>query len=171
MMMSEQRLALTLWPEWAWAIAHRGKDIENRTWRPPEYLIGKWLAIHAGKHIGGRPGDTALLEGLQDLLEMGEEAGAEIPVFSDLIPQIATSAVVAVVKVRGSIHGDAKGWYAGPETCNAHGSVVPNYGWQLDNVLVLPQPVPCKGAQGLWLPPPDVLAGVREQLARIEARS
>jgi hypothetical protein len=162
--MSDQRLALTLWPEWAWAIAHRGKDIENRTWEPPRHLIGRWLAIHAGKHIGGRPGDKALLEGLEDLLEMAEEAGAEIPVFSDLIPQIATSAVVAVVKVRGSIHGEAKGWYGGPQAYNGRNEVVNNYGWQFDNIMALPTPVPCKGAQGLWPLPDEVVQAVRKQL-------
>lgn len=147
--------ALTLWPEWAWAIAHMGKDVENRTWPPPQYIIGKRIAIHAGKYIGGRAGDPTLLDGLQDLLEMTEFAGKDLPVFSDLIPMIKTSAIVAVVKVVGRIDGEAKGWY------NGEGSV----GWKLSDIQTLPEPVACKGMQGLWTLPDDVLAQVRLQLA------
>ena len=38
--------ALTLRHPWVWAVAHLGKRIENRTWEPPEDLIGKHIAIH-----------------------------------------------------------------------------------------------------------------------------
>jgi activating signal cointegrator 1 len=31
------------------------------------------------------------------------------------------------------------------------------YAWQIENVIALPEPVPCKGAQGLWGPPAEVL--------------
>jgi hypothetical protein len=148
-------LAITLWPEWAWAIAHFGKDVENRSWPPPPFIIGKRIAIHAGKHIGGKPKDQ--LDGLQDLLEMTEFAGKELPVFSDLIPIIKTSAIVAVVKVVGCIRtGEAEGWYNGA------------LGWKLADVQTLPEPVECKGMQGLWTLPDDVLAKVRQQLARIK---
>lgn len=34
---------------WAEAIARFGKDVENRTRRPPAHLIGQRVAIHAGK--------------------------------------------------------------------------------------------------------------------------
>ena len=162
-MSQDPMLALTLWPEWAWAIAHFGKDIENRTWPPPARILGKRLAVHAGKHIGGKPGDNALLEGLTKLREMAECVADErgdrrraggLPMYSDLLPQITTSAIVAVVKVTGDIRGTEAGWYNG----------LPNYGWKLTDLITLPKPVPCKGAQGLWELPPDVLAKVREQL-------
>jgi hypothetical protein len=29
--------------------------------------------------------------------------------------------------------------------------------WHLSDVIPLPEPVPCKGAQGLWGPPAEVL--------------
>lgn len=162
-MSGPRRRALTLWPEWAWAICDPvcRKDRENRLWEPPANLIGDWLAIHAGKHIGGRPGDVALQEGLLDLRQMAENVADdrgeswEIPVCSDLIPQIATSAVVAVVKVPWFEYGEEAGWYNGK----------PSYGWVLANLQILPEPVKCKGAQGLWWLPDDVLAQVRAQLA------
>ena len=46
------------------------------------------------------------------------------------------------------------GWYSG------EGSI----GWKLDNIITLPEPVKCKGSQGVWTLPPDVLAQVRAQL-------
>lgn len=46
--------ALTIWPEWAWAIRWLGKDVENRTWHPPKSIIGKRIALHAGKGVGRR---------------------------------------------------------------------------------------------------------------------
>jgi hypothetical protein len=40
--------ALTLKAPWATAIAKLGKDIENRSWRPPAAIIGERIAIHEG---------------------------------------------------------------------------------------------------------------------------
>ena len=42
--------ALTLWPEWAWAIHHLDKRVENRGWPIP---AGEWFALHAGKSPTG----------------------------------------------------------------------------------------------------------------------
>jgi len=50
------------------------------------------------------------------------------------------------------------------EPLGQSGKVVKNYGWQLANIIALPTPVPCKGAQGLWPLPPDVLGQVRRQI-------
>jgi len=52
--------ALTLWPEWAWAVCCLFKRVENRGYKPPASDIGAPLMIHAGKYIGGRP--TSLKE-------------------------------------------------------------------------------------------------------------
>lgn len=164
-----RRRALTLWPEWSWAICDPvcRKDRENRDWEPPPSLVGDWLAIHAGKYIGGRPGDSATVEGLTDLRQtaecIAEERGEswQLPCYSELIPRIVTSAVVAVVRVAGVEHGPENGWYTGQ----------PGFGWVLDRLKVLPKPVPCKGAQGLWWLPDEVLRQVREQLGNRSAGS
>ena len=63
--------ALTLWPEWAWAIVHLGKRVENRSWSIPR---GKWFALHAGKHIGGKSGAAASIEGIESLCTMARRA-------------------------------------------------------------------------------------------------
>ena len=41
--------ALTILQPWALCILDFGKMVENRTWRPPESLLGQRFAIHAGK--------------------------------------------------------------------------------------------------------------------------
>ena len=47
--MADHLQALTLWRPWAGLVAAKVKPIENRDWPPPDRLIGKRLAIHAGK--------------------------------------------------------------------------------------------------------------------------
>ncbi len=170
MQIPDKLLALTCHPEWAWAIAHfkyNPKRHENRSWPPPERILNKWIALHAGKHIGGRPGERHLLEGLTELREDAENAeedlldrisaGGGIPVYSELIPEIKTSAIVALIKVSGYHAGEGRAWFRGH----------PWIGWVISECVTLPEPVPCKGAQGLWTVPPDVLAAVRAQLAAV----
>ena len=41
--------ALTVLQPWADCICGLGKRVENRTWPPPNALIGQRIAIHAGK--------------------------------------------------------------------------------------------------------------------------
>jgi hypothetical protein len=41
------------------------------------------------------------------------------------------------------------------------------YGWLLDSIRPLPEPVPVKGRQGLWTPDADVVAAVDAQLAGV----
>ena len=67
--------AITLWPEWVWAIFHLGKGVENRTWAPPRKLMGQRIALHAGAHVGGRPGRVATEAGLRGVGFMATHEG------------------------------------------------------------------------------------------------
>lgn len=40
---------LTVHQPWAWALVHGLKPVENRSWRLPPSLLGRWVAIHAGQ--------------------------------------------------------------------------------------------------------------------------
>ena len=51
-------MAITLHPEWAAAIVHAGKRVENRSWR--HNRPGERVVIHAGASIGGGSRKTAL---------------------------------------------------------------------------------------------------------------
>lgn len=78
----DELLALTLWPEWAWAFGLPGlvaKRVENRGWAPPRRLVGREapvIALHAGAHIGGRKGAVAAREGVLSVATMARRAGA-----------------------------------------------------------------------------------------------
>lgn len=141
--------ALTLWPEWAYAICHLGKRVENRGWTPTgASLPGGRLLIHAGKHVGGRPGAHARYEGQLAVAEMWEREHPGEKLSGGrfrAIGECPTSAIVAAVRVVDADSEQRTGW-----------DVPGQWHWRLADVVVLPEPVPCRGAQGLWTVPEDV---------------
>lgn len=154
--------ALTLIQPWAYAVEHLGKPVENRTWKPPAAIIGKRIAIHAGKSIDR---DT-----LADFVEDG------VIVNPKGIPR---GAITCSAIVRGWVEGDQEilpsarrlfgwskplteaealealrcRWWAGP------------VGWVLGDVISIDGPVACSGALGLWTVPPGVADLVRAREA------
>lgn len=159
--------ALTLKHPWAYAIRELGKDVENRTWLPPRETIGDRIAIHAGKLPPARSSQwRPIIETLRRLHAQGLAPASE-----KALGDVATqgSGVVAVATLAGvydSVLGgirmapsfDRMRWIASPWAIEG------NIHWMLADVVAL-EPVPCRGAQGLWALSPDVDAAVREQLA------
>jgi hypothetical protein len=126
---------LTLHRPWSWCISHAGKRVENRDWPAPPWASGNFLAVHGGK--------TYDEDAAADLCE----AGIAVPAAAD-----CPEGIVAVCQIADCVTAAPAGqelWFSGP------------YGWVLANVVVLADPVPCRGAQGLWRLPPDVLERVR----------
>ena len=130
--------ALTIRQPWAWAIAEGKKTVENRTqrtnYRGP-------LLIHAGIQID----DMARLPG-----------GLTMPP-----AQMVLGAIIAVADLTDIHKGSAK-WDNGGRTicCPPWGEGMFSYHWMLANVRKLPEPIPCRGQQGLWRPPADVLSKI-----------
>lgn len=133
--------ALTLWRPWPWAILH-GKNVENRPWKPPASIIGKRIALHAGKTW-----DDSSLTLIRKVLPSVPGSSADHPL-----------GIVGVARVVGYMHPEGDGrrvlntgsefefddrWFFGP------------YGWLLDQITAI-DPVPCRGAQGLWPVPEHV---------------
>lgn len=143
--------ALTLWPEWVWAIHHLGKRVENRTWGLP---VNEWFALHAGKHIGGRPGRVAKSEGMRALWSMAVRAGTN-PVVCVADIEAESSCIrglFRVIRNEAPGHGDLTGWRV-PE--------------QVGNVFEyrpLTTPIPCSGAQGLWTVGDEVAKAIIDQV-------
>lgn len=130
--------ALTLLNPWAHLIAHHGKDVENRTWMPPERVSN--LLIHAGK---------------------GWQTPAQLP-DGVRISDVVTSAIVAVADLAFACQASR---YRETVVCQCGPWAMAGYcHWHLINVRPLPEPVPATGRQGLWRPTPDVLAAVDAQL-------
>ena len=115
---------LTLWRPWPTYIVHPDvpspKRVENRTWHPPQRLVGQLLGIHAGSTM-----DRDVLGGTPAMIEHASVRGA----------------LVGVARLVGSVTECPPGqehWWCGP------------VGWLLDDVVAFCEAVPMKGAQGVW---------------------
>lgn len=160
--------ALTIRQPWAWCIAQGFKAVENRTWRPPASLLhaSSELAIHAS---AAEPAEVELSQAFKVLAAMPQGHRPRPTTASypwrlsatgtwTALPAATRGAVVAVCRVVGvvgrgmDLQPSQRGWWWGPR------------GWLLEVVRPLPQPVACRGQQGLWQLPGDVLFQVRDQL-------
>lgn len=141
--------ALTIWQPWAWAIAARLKPVENRTWAPPSWMIGKYIAIHAGKKVER---DRDAIDVWKLMLERtAPERKRGIPT-KLVLGELPTSAIVAVARLVRVVEVSDDPWFVGP------------YGWWLEEVVQI-EPIACSGAQGLWDVPIEVLRDVRAAYA------
>lgn len=157
--------ALTLWRPWPYAIFHLDADIakrvENRSWLPPERILGERIAIHAGKRwddFGADYIDEALFK-------VGRmKAHGEIP---DRWSRIEAEGIIGTAMVCGVISGGrglVSGRYPAPVRkgsefdANIYNWFIGPFGWLLDEVVTLSEPIPCKGRQGLWDVPPEIAA-------------
>lgn len=132
--------ALSIKQPWVYAILHKGKDIENRTWQ--SHFRG-WVAIHASKT---------------------PRTGDRFPRGSGRVPDLKTldySAICGVARIEDMVTKSRSKWFNRPDD----GST--NYGWVLKDVKRLTKPIPCPGALGLWNVPPGVLRAIKRQLPLI----
>lgn len=147
--------ALTLWQPWAAYVVGGPKNIENRRWPPPKWIMGKRIAIHAGlKH------DETADAWLESAF--AKAFGDDSMTWTKHVPRLAQ------LEARGAILGTARvvGVHApvlGPErreTSPWH--MRDQYGWILADRVALPKPIACRGAQKLWRVP-AALAGANER--------
>jgi hypothetical protein len=161
---------LTLKQPWAWAIAHAGKDIENRDWdqRTAELmglheLVGQVIAIHGGAAPvrGKNQGWRYLTSSIADIharlggelpdaaaLNLAQRAGGEKLHAQHFI----TPGIVAVACIAGVTRASRSVW-ASEGTLHI----------QLSETIALPEPVQCPGAQGFWRVPEAIEREVQRQ--------
>lgn len=152
--MADLLKALTIHQPWNWLIAHGHKPVENREWRPPKGTVGTRIALHAGKTLDHLAVDMLRAENypLPDGYVLGAvEAVATIAGWVDDARQGARAATTHMLVIDAARDHNL---YCGP------------IGWVLTDIVLLPEPVPCRGFQKLWTLTPDVDRAVREQLAR-----
>lgn len=141
--------ALTILQPWAHLIVHGAKRVENRSWAPTVrgLVVGDYFALHAGMRVDlahwacaykmmptTEPAPLrALVERVVHTTPAREAraiAGASMPL----------GAVVGVARLAGLEDGaplEGDPYWFGP------------WGWRLDEVTAI-DPVPCKGALGVW---------------------
>lgn len=133
--------AVTINQPWAWAIFHAGKNVENRSWqihhRGP-------LLIHAGK--------SRTWYDAEDPDDWFEAFGVRLPAWDDL----PKGMIVGAVRLVDCVQADpglpyflpgrgANVWAEGP------------WCWVLANPRAAPEPIPFRGAQGLFDVPDSIL--------------
>lgn len=149
--MAGEMRALTVKQPWASAIAFGKKTVENRSWSAPDWITGQTFAIHAGRSVDWDATPAAwIAAGLTPCDGTGTRKAWSA--------NLALGAVVAVARVASSClpwecRGECSPW-----------AVRGQDHWQLTNVRPLAEPVPCKGALGLWRLPEDAEKAVRAQL-------
>lgn len=134
-------LALTLHRPWCWAILCAGKDVENRSWRPPAHLVGQFLAIHSGK-IWDEEAALWLLAHGYPVPRQEEWPSGEIR---------------GLVRVQGFGRDVVSPWYSPGK-----------WGWQLADPLLFRTAVPHIGSRGLWrVEQVEPLARIRGEVRRL----
>ena len=137
--------AISLWQPWASAIALGYKAIETRGW--PTRHRGA-IAIHAAKRWTRDERDMAKMlaedHGLDGLLNPPRGC---IVAIADLVSVRPTEHLVDQITKRELMLGNY-----------VHG----RFGWMLENVRPLKQPVPFRGMQGLFEVPDEVMLGQKK---------
>jgi hypothetical protein len=169
--------AITLHQPWATLVAIGAKQIETRSWgtayRGP-------LAIHAGKHTG-----YIKMKGADYLCD-------EEPFYSVLMNAgfvwtsgplplgcvVATCNLVDVKRIDEAIafpacqsysaHG--RTWSLGEQERAFGNYAVGRYMWLLEDIQMLPVPIPAKGSQGFWEWDPSRKMGGGRALSGIQLR-
>lgn len=137
--------ALTVRQPWSWAIIHGGKNIENRDWGQPS-LTGR-IAIHAGltQDEGGYPAIRRIL----DLDTLGVCRVAEAAVCGFIV---GTVEVVRIHRAYMMLGDDGL-----MVSCHRPWGMPTRFHWELANPRPC-EPIPCRGALGLWTVPDDIAA-------------
>lgn len=136
--------AVSVMQPWAWAIAHAGKDYENRTWVFPYYFLNKPFAIHASS--------TFHAEGYEWLKRGDYPLNVPLPKQTEF----AMSAIVGIALIDRCIHrANTTEEFDNPWFDL---STQP-YGWHLTKVLAI-EPVTCSGSRGLWFVPHEIADSV-----------
>lgn len=140
--------ALSIKQPWLYCITDLDKRVENRTWKPPDWIVGQRMALHASARPDNFSGN----------ITAARLAGRQVSGILHNIPLgaiVATATVVGWFNSNGAAsdsllikHIDDK-WFFGP------------FGWVLDDVRKIKKPVHCRGRLGLW----DVPTAVSSELA------
>lgn len=140
--------ALSLTRPWTWLVLHGGKDIENRVWQTS--YRGP-LLVH-----GALSKDPDAIAPFLDLVPPAVRPALGDALRTTSAPGYWTGllGVVEVVDCCNSQTGRYQEWLA----CDCGPWAMPGQAhWQLANPRPFAEPIPCKGALGLWTPASDLL--------------
>jgi hypothetical protein len=122
-------------------MTHLGKRVENRTWRPPASVMHNVIAIHAAKRL-----DEDAVEELRRLHLLPHDVTPEHFARGAVV---GVSVLYRVITAARELSPTQQMWWNGP------------VGWVFGSTCSF-DPVPCRGAQGLWNLPDEVERAVME---------
>lgn len=130
--------AITLYQPWGWLMLYGPKRIENRDWKPPPFIIGQRVLVHQGKKWND--------EGASYIRSVLPEFAVEMPPLARAVGVLGSFRIDGYLdRLRGDkAPADQAVWYFG------------DYGWLTSEPEVLTQPVPWRGALGLWAAPAEL---------------
>jgi len=144
--------AVSLTQPWATLVAIGAKTFETRSW--PTYYRGP-LLIHAAKGFPGNARALCYMDSFSETLQRaGYKRASELP----------TGALIGIVTLVECIStADAL------EGIDAAEHAFGNYGrgrfaWKLTEAVKLVQPIPCRGALGLWKAPEEIVESLKSWL-------
>ena len=127
--------ALSLKQPWLYCMTHLGKRVENRTWKMPKKMEGKWVALHASK----KPEDRYIWEDAENI------ACQDIHSRDVVLGSVVAIAVFSrCVNRKFGVPDRQKRWFFGP------------WGWLCHDLIRLPDPQPATGSLGFWQLPPSI---------------
>ena len=132
--------AITLKRPWPYAILHLYKRVENRSWKPPPWLIGRRLAIHAGK--------TWDAGGAEYIRELGHDLPPDNPADHPAGVVVATARLTEARYTEPAEDPDP--WAFGP------------WLWVLSDVRAVIPPIEARGQLGVWRVPARGMPGGAE---------
>jgi hypothetical protein len=156
--------ALTLWQPWASLVVARCKPYEFRKWRAPPSLVGQRIVIHASAR---RP-DRSEVEQLLRLLRAGGRYAAQtcLRPIDEAIAVLRQGGWPLGVGLGSAVVGEPR---SGLEIGVDFGAIRvndssrdyhANWGWPMLDVEPWPDPIPMRGALGLWTwPEPESVLG------------
>lgn len=142
--------ALTLLQPWAQLMADGRKQYETRSWYPWQMKRGDLLAITSSARMGAADKDFA---------EAVDYSLRDLPL----------GKVVAVVRFLEA-HKTDHTTVSDEERC--YGDYTPGrFTWRTDEVFKLPEPIPVKGALGVWTLPDEITRHIASLMVQDAARS
>lgn len=143
--------ALSLTRPWTWLVLHGGKNVENRVW--PTTYRGP-LLVH-----GALSRDPAAVAPFMDLLPDPVRIRFGQALATPTSPGYWTG-LLGLVDVVGCCTAQL-GPYESWKTCDCGAWAMPGQAhWQLQSARPFAEPIPCRGALGLWRPAPELVTAV-----------
>ncbi len=133
--------ALSVLQPWAWLLFHR-KDVENRSWPLPRWIVGKMVAIHASARFDRKEYESA------HWLIQESCPSVVLPSPNDL----AYGFIIGTLRFVEDVTEHPSPFFFGP------------HGWLHADAHLLEAPIRCRGALGFWRVPDEITDAVRRQM-------